>query len=138
MGNHSAGQRCWNSVGEAPRDLSALCTAWSGRGRRVGSGAEHDREGDQASWRAGLGRIGSWVWIDVSLYIALGAGWIWRLLMRVLVADDDVVHRTMAVDCLMADGMEVESVASAEQALALVRSGKHFDAIVTDYKMMGM
>jgi DNA-binding NtrC family response regulator len=58
--------------------------------------------------------------------------------MRVLVADDDVVHRTMAVDCLAADGMDVESVASAEQALALVRSGKEFDAIVTDYKMMGM
>ena len=29
--------------------------------------------------------------------------------MRVLVVDDDVVHRTMAVDCLVADGIEVES-----------------------------
>jgi DNA-binding NtrC family response regulator len=58
--------------------------------------------------------------------------------MQVLVADDDVVHRTMAVDCLSADGMEVVAVASAEQAIAAVRAGKHFDAIVTDYKMTGM
>src|SRR5438093_400764 len=58
--------------------------------------------------------------------------------MRVLVVDDDVVHRTMAVDCLVADGMEVESVASAEQALVAVRDGKPCDAIVTDYKMSGM
>lgn len=58
--------------------------------------------------------------------------------MRVLVADDDVVHRTMAVDCLVADGMEVEAVASAEQALAALRDGKQFDAIVSDFKMSGM
>jgi two-component system response regulator HydG len=58
--------------------------------------------------------------------------------MRVLVADDDVVHRTMAVDCLSADGMEVEAVGSAERALEAVRAGKHFDAIVTDYKMTGI
>ncbi len=58
--------------------------------------------------------------------------------MRVLVVDDDVVHRTMAVDCLVGDGMQVEALASAEQALAAVRDGKQFDAIVTDYKMSGM
>jgi DNA-binding NtrC family response regulator len=58
--------------------------------------------------------------------------------MRVLVVDDDVVHRTMAVDCLVADGIEVEPMASAEQALAALRNGGRFDAIVTDFKMTGM
>ncbi len=58
--------------------------------------------------------------------------------MRVLVADDDVVHRTMAVDCLVAAGIEVEAVASAELAMAAIEAGKKFDAIVTDFKMSGM
>jgi DNA-binding NtrC family response regulator len=57
---------------------------------------------------------------------------------RVLVADDDAVHRTMAVDCLTSDGLEVEAVPSAEAALAAIRAGKQFDAIVTDFKMTGM
>ena len=58
--------------------------------------------------------------------------------MRVLVVDDDAVHRTMAMSALTSDGMEVESASSAEQALAVIRNGRQFDAIVTDYKMSGM
>jgi two-component system response regulator HydG len=58
--------------------------------------------------------------------------------MRVLVVDDDVVHRKMTADCLAADGMEVEAAASGEQACALIGNGRQFDAVVTDYKMQGM
>ncbi len=58
--------------------------------------------------------------------------------MRVLVVDDDVVHRTMAVDCLVSDGIAADGAASAEEAVETLRTGTSFDAIVTDYRMQGM
>ncbi len=58
--------------------------------------------------------------------------------MRVLVVDDDEVHRTLAIESLQRDGLEAAGAGSAEQALKLLDDGQRFDVIVTDYKMPGM
>jgi len=58
--------------------------------------------------------------------------------MRVLVVDDDEVHRTLAIEALAQDGIEATGAGSAEQALKLLEDGQQFDVIVTDYKMPGM
>lgn len=56
---------------------------------------------------------------------------------RVLLVDDEtLVLRSVAR--LLRDEAEVEGVASGDEALALLESGAHFDAVVTDLMMPGM
>ena len=58
--------------------------------------------------------------------------------MQVLVVDDDMVHRKMAVDCLVHDGIQADAVRSAEEAFALINNGTQYDALISDYRMSGM
>ncbi len=56
---------------------------------------------------------------------------------RVLVVDDDPLHRELSRRALERDGLTVEVAESAEEALARLRE-QAFDAVVSDYKLPGM
>jgi two-component system response regulator HydG len=56
---------------------------------------------------------------------------------RVLVVDDDPLHRRLSVDVLQASGFELFEAASAEEAFQLLGS-QPVDVIVSDYKLPGM
>ncbi len=56
---------------------------------------------------------------------------------RVLVVDDDPLHRELSRRALEREGLAVEVAESAEEALARLRE-QHFDAVVSDYKLPGM
>ena len=56
----------------------------------------------------------------------------------VLLVDDSAFFRNMLPPVLQAAGYKVVTVASGEDALALVKNGQHFDAIISDLEMPGM
>ncbi len=56
---------------------------------------------------------------------------------KVLVVDDETNMRHMLATLLAREGLEVESAASGEEALTLIRTGR-FDLAVTDMRMPGM
>lgn len=57
---------------------------------------------------------------------------------RILLVDDEELLRTITGDLLSIAGYMVEQASSGEDALQLIVSGSHPDAIVTDYAMRGM
>jgi two-component system, chemotaxis family, sensor kinase CheA len=57
---------------------------------------------------------------------------------RVLLVDDAPFFRDMLTPVLKAAGFAVTSIGSAREALALMRDGRRFDAVVTDLDMPGM
>jgi CheY-like chemotaxis protein len=59
-------------------------------------------------------------------------------LPQVLMVDDERGIRVALQRILVTAGFEVEAVASGEQALLLIESGRHFDVILTDLEMPGM
>jgi len=56
---------------------------------------------------------------------------------QILVVDDERNVRTPVAIILRGDGHEVETVASAEEALALVCDGS-FDLVITDLRLEGL
>jgi two-component system chemotaxis sensor kinase CheA len=61
-----------------------------------------------------------------------------RALPRVLLIDDASFFRNMLTPVLKAAGYAVTSVASAQEALALMQAGRRFDVVLTDIEMPGM
>ena len=59
-------------------------------------------------------------------------------MIRILLADDDDVMREFLARALMRAGYEVESVDRGTTALELIRSGMHFDLLLTDIVMPEM
>ena len=57
---------------------------------------------------------------------------------RVLLVDDSPFFRNMLAPVLKAAGYAVTSVASAPEALMLLRAGARFDVVITDIDMPGM
>ncbi|MDX6485628.1 MAG: hypothetical protein QOF43_781, partial [Gaiellaceae bacterium] len=57
---------------------------------------------------------------------------------RVLLTDDDELVRRVTTEMLRRAGYDVISVASGEEALAVLRADHGFDALVTDVSMTGM
>jgi two-component system, chemotaxis family, sensor kinase CheA len=57
---------------------------------------------------------------------------------RVLLIDDSVFFRNMLSPLLSAAGYAVSSVASAPEALIMLRAGARFDVLITDIEMPGM
>ncbi len=57
---------------------------------------------------------------------------------RVLLIDDAAFFRNMLAPVLKAAGFAVTPVASVQDALALLRSGRRFDVVVADVEMPGM
>ena len=55
-----------------------------------------------------------------------------------LFVDDSAFFRNMLTPVLKAAGYEVTTVTGAQEALALIKSGKSFDVLVTDIDMPGM
>jgi len=58
--------------------------------------------------------------------------------LKILLVDDDALIAMSSVDMLEDLGHEVIEANSGLQALELIRSGQHFDLIITDYSMPGM
>jgi two-component system, chemotaxis family, sensor kinase CheA len=56
----------------------------------------------------------------------------------VLLVDDAPFFRNMLAPVLKAAGYAVSTVASAQDALALIDGGKSFDVVITDIEMPGM
>ena len=52
--------------------------------------------------------------------------------MRVLLIDDDALVRELLMDTLAAEGIEVDGLAAAEDALVLLRAGQVPDVLVAD------
>jgi len=65
----------------------------------------------------------------------LGAQALTRTLLFV---DDSAFFRNMLVPVLKAAGYDVVAVGAADEALALIRKGSKFDAIISDIEMPGM
>jgi len=57
---------------------------------------------------------------------------------RVLLVDDAPFFRNMLAPVLKAAGYAVSTVASAQEALALIDGGRGFDVVITDIEMPGM
>lgn len=57
---------------------------------------------------------------------------------RVLIVDDEAIHRETLEAILTDTGVQVTSCERATDALALLRAGKKFDLILTDVMMPGM
>jgi two-component system chemotaxis sensor kinase CheA len=60
------------------------------------------------------------------------------LTRSLLFVDDSAFFRNMLVPVLKAAGYNVTAVAAGEEALALIKKGARFDAIVSDIEMPGM
>ncbi|WP_434713340.1 response regulator [Rhizobium sp. YTUHZ045] len=58
--------------------------------------------------------------------------------LRILLVDDDALIAMSSVDMLEDLGHEVVEANSGSEALELIRSGEHFDLMITDYSMPGM
>src|SRR5437899_5574409 len=56
---------------------------------------------------------------------------------RILLIDDAPFFRNMLTPVLNAAGYTVSSAASAQEALALLQDGPHFDVVITDIEMPG-
>lgn len=54
---------------------------------------------------------------------------------RILLVDDKLFFRDMLAPILAASGYEVNTAASAEEAMSLIGRGGHFDAVLTDLDM---
>jgi two-component system chemotaxis sensor kinase CheA len=84
--------------------------------------------------------------IDVGHFLPLAfEDWFRRKEMRpdaltrtLLFVDDSAFFRNMLTPVLKAAGYDVTSVGGAEDALALVKKGQHFDLVVSDIEMPGM
>jgi two-component system chemotaxis sensor kinase CheA len=84
--------------------------------------------------------------IDVGHFLPLAyEDWFRRKDLRVsntartlLFVDDSAFFRNMLSPVLRAAGYEVTAAADAEEALALLKSGRRFDVLVTDIDMPGM
>ena len=57
---------------------------------------------------------------------------------RLLLVDDSAFFRNMLSPVLKAAGYDVTAVSSAQEALAMLKKGQHFDALVTDIDMPEM
>jgi two-component system chemotaxis sensor kinase CheA len=57
---------------------------------------------------------------------------------QLLLVDDSAFFRNMLMPVLGAAGYSVSAAASGQEALGLIRGGRHFDLIVTDLEMPGM
>ncbi len=57
--------------------------------------------------------------------------------MRVLLIDDDEAVRTMLADTLAEEGIEVDGLANAEDALILLAAGQVPDVLVADVNLGG-
>ncbi|HDQ71081.1 MAG TPA: response regulator transcription factor [Chloroflexi bacterium] len=57
---------------------------------------------------------------------------------RVMVVDDETVARVSLAEVLRLEGYRVDTAASGEEALSLLRKGAPYDLIVLDLKMPGM
>jgi two-component system chemotaxis sensor kinase CheA len=60
------------------------------------------------------------------------------LTRSLLFVDDSAFFRNMLVPVLKAAGYDVTAVAAADEALALIKKGARFDAVVSDIEMPGM
>ncbi|MEI1249597.1 ATP-binding protein [Rhizobium aouanii] len=58
--------------------------------------------------------------------------------LKILLVDDDALIAMSSVDMLEDLGHEVVEANTGSQALELIRSGEHFDLVITDYSMPGM
>ncbi|WP_306371778.1 hybrid sensor histidine kinase/response regulator [Rhizobium aegyptiacum] len=58
--------------------------------------------------------------------------------LKILLVDDDTLIAMSSVDMLEDLGHEAVEANSGSEALALIRSGEHFDLVITDYSMPGM
>ncbi|EJC79593.1 PAS domain S-box [Rhizobium leguminosarum bv. trifolii WSM2297] len=58
--------------------------------------------------------------------------------LKILLVDDDALIAMSSVDMLEDLGHEVFEANSGSEALELIRSGQHFDLVITDYSMPGM
>jgi two-component system chemotaxis sensor kinase CheA len=84
--------------------------------------------------------------VDVGHFLPLAyADWFHRKDMRnntrertLLLVDDSAFFRNMLAPVLKAAGYAVTTVPSADHALDLLKSGRRFDALVTDIDMPGM
>jgi len=84
--------------------------------------------------------------IDVAHYLPQAfEDWLQRkemkgeaLTRQLLFVDDSAFFRNMLTPVLRAAGYDVTSVPSAEEALALLRSGRRFDMVVSDIEMPEM
>jgi two-component system, chemotaxis family, sensor kinase CheA len=84
--------------------------------------------------------------IDVGHYLPLAfEDWFQRKERRserasrtLLFVDDSTFFRNMLLPVLKATGYDVTAVAGGEEALALLKKGRHFDVLVTDLDMPGM
>ncbi|MBV9562338.1 MAG: response regulator, partial [Bradyrhizobium sp.] len=56
----------------------------------------------------------------------------------VLLVDDSAFFRNMLTPVLKAAGYEVTTVPTAHDALAVLKTGKAFDVVITDIEMPGM
>ena len=57
---------------------------------------------------------------------------------RLLIADDDAGAREMLGHVVQDIGLEVDPVASGEEAIAKLEEGRKYDLVLTDLKMPGM
>jgi two-component system, chemotaxis family, sensor kinase CheA len=84
--------------------------------------------------------------IDIGYFLPLAFGdWFRRkelsseaLTRTVLFVDDSAFFRNMIVPVLKAAGYDVTTVGAADEALALIKKGQKFDAIISDIEMPGM
>lgn len=58
--------------------------------------------------------------------------------LKILLVDDDTLIAMSSVEMLEDLGHDVVEANSGSQALELIRSGGHFDVMITDYSMPGM
>jgi two-component system chemotaxis sensor kinase CheA len=84
--------------------------------------------------------------IDIGYFLPLAFGdWFRRkelsseaLTRTVLFVDDSAFFRNMIVPVLRAAGYDVTTAGAADEALALIKKGQKFDAIISDIEMPGM
>lgn len=57
--------------------------------------------------------------------------------MRILLVEDEGLLRQLALEDLIEDGHEVTAARDADQALAIIESGRDFDLLFTDIRMPG-
>jgi two-component system chemotaxis sensor kinase CheA len=84
--------------------------------------------------------------IDIGYFLPLAFGdWFRRkelsseaLTRTVLFVDDSAFFRNMIVPVLKAAGYAVTTAGAADEALALIKKGQKFDAIISDIEMPGM
>jgi two-component system chemotaxis sensor kinase CheA len=83
--------------------------------------------------------------VDIAHFLPLAyADWFRRkemdaaLVRKLLLVDDSAFFRNMLVPVLKAAGYEVTAAAGADEALALIKAGEKFDAVISDIEMPAM